>query len=149
MRKSGILIFAALAAVVYYFFGQKQAAKNLKVYFSGLDIKKPTGFTLPEFIARFQLINPASANLTITNITGEIFVNKKQFAVVNSVEKITVPGNSKKEYKIKLTVPAVSAITSILNLFRAGEKLEIIFAGSVNSNGVLLPLKQIIYTKQS
>lgn len=148
MSKTRIAIFGAIAFVIYYFVGQKQAAKNLKIFFSGLDIKKPTtGFTLPEFIARFRLLNPASSGLTITNITGEIFINGKQFAVINSVDKITVPGNSEKEYKVKMRVPAISAITTVLNLIRTKEKLTVNFKGSVNSNGVLLPLNQMIYQK--
>lgn len=148
MRFGTILFIAAGAALALYLRGQKQAAKNLKVYFSGLDIKKPSGFTLPKFIARFMLINPTSSALSITNISGEIFVNKKQFGVVNSVEKINVAGNTKKEYKIELTIPAISAITAIINLFKSGEKLSVVFSGSVNSNGIIIPLEQVVYQKQ-
>lgn len=148
MKNSTILILLGIGAVALTLMGARTAAKNLKFYFNGLDLKKSEGFTLPKIVAKFMLFNPASTGLTVQNITGDILVNDKQFGVIQSAGQFSVPGNSRKEYILDIRVPILSAVTSFLSFLKSGQKLKIEFSGTVNSGNIVIPVKQIIYQKK-
>lgn len=133
--------------VAYSFISQRGASKSLKIYFDGLDIKPGSGFTLPDFIARFRLLNPSNTAITARNITGEILVNGKQFGIISSAEPINIPASSEMLAKIKLRIPVGSLVSSVIALIRKKQKLTVVFDGNINSNGFLLPINQKIFVQ--
>ena len=143
-----VLGIGAIAAIGIYFWSQRTAAKNLKIQFHALDIKKPSGFNLPDMFAKFRLINPTNSGLTIGSIIGEIFINGKPFSTINSLEKITIPGNQEMIYKLQMRIPVINAITTILNMIRNRQKLSVRFKGTANSNGIIIPIDQTIFVQQ-
>ena len=140
----------AIGFAIYYgwnLYNQSTAAKASKVYFDGLDIKPGQGFSTPDFIAKFRILNPANTAITAKNLVGEVLVNGKQFGIVSSVESIRVPGSSEALAKVKLRIPIASLLSSVVNLIRSKQKLAVVFNGSINSNGILMPIRQQIFVQ--
>lgn len=147
---SNLLRNIAIGFALYYgwnLFSQRNAAKSAKFFFDGMDIKPGQGFSSPDFIARFRLLNPSNTTITARNITGEVLVNGKQFGIVSSVDAIKIPASSEAIAKVKLRIPIASLLTSIISLIRSKKKLSVVFDGSINSNGVLIPVKQQIFVQ--
>jgi len=145
MNKNTLFIIGGAAAVAAYFYSQKNAAENLKVYFNGIDLQKAKGLNLPTVLAKFRLVNPTSSSLVITSIAGDINVNGSQFSTVQQTDAITVPGASEVIYTIKLKTPILSAVSTIYQLITKKQKLKVTFTGAANSRGIIIPINETIF----
>lgn len=144
MKKGTILYFGAAAAILLYLLSKKSAAKNLKVYFQSVALKKASGFVLPTIQATFRLVNPTSSPLTITSIAGDLLINDKFFSSISQVQSITVPAQSESLYTINVKTPVLQALYTIVQLFKNKQRIQVQFDGTVNSDGLLLPIKETI-----
>ena len=144
MKKATILYLGAAAAILLYLLSKKSAATNLKVYFQSISVKKAKGLVLPTILATFRVINPTSSPLTITSIAGDIFLNDNFFSSLSQTQSMTVPGQSESLYTVNIKTPALNALYSIVKLFTKKLKMKVSFEGTVNSDGLLLPLSQSV-----
>jgi len=144
MKKS-IIYIGIGAAVLLYFLSKSSAAKNLKVYFQTLSLKKPKGLNFPTVQAVFRIINPTSSTLTIDSIAGDITVNNKFLSSLSQIDPISIPANSETLYTINIKTPIFNALTTIVSLFKSKSKsFKVEFNGTINSGGILLPIKETI-----
>jgi LEA14-like dessication related protein len=144
MKKTTLLYIGIGAAILLYLLSKKTAAKNLKVYFQSIALKKATGLVFPTVQAVFRVVNPTSSPLTITSIAGDLLLNDKFFSSLSQTETVIIAPNSETLYTINIKTPVFSAIQTIIALFRDKKKVKVVFDGTVNSDGLLLPIKQEI-----
>lgn len=145
MKKSSLVITAILGAVALFFYSRMASAKSIKVYFDSLDIGKIKGFTLPEMLAKFRIVNPSNTPLSITALAGDIYVNDKQLASISQNEKLEIPAKQEVIYKVKISTPVLSVLPILISLVRKKQKIKVTYSGSVNSSGVLIPIEDTIY----
>ena len=144
MRK--YLPFILLGGVAaFYFLSKAGAAKKVKVYFKDVFFGKVTGWKIPDIFARFNIVNPTNTALSITSLAGDIYFNKQVLASVQNLDKIDIPANSEIEYKIKITGSPLQIVQSLWSFIKNKEKVQFTFDGTVNSGGVIIPLKQVVY----
>jgi hypothetical protein len=135
-----ILLPLLAGGVVLYFFSKKQAGANIKVYFKGI---KTTGSALsPKFYLTFRIVNVSSFGVTINAIAGEVFVNNKLVGDVNNVETFTVPKTSEIDYSVKFEPNSINVIKTLYQFFLLHQKMEIMFKGTINTTGALIPVEQ-------
>lgn len=143
MKKYFPLLLAA-AALTYYFMRKGNAAKNLKVYFAGLNFEKSSG-VVPNIIAIFRLVNPTNSSLTVTSIAGDISVNGKIVAGFSQVQKFEILPNSESNYKIKVTPSGFTVALTIIDLIKTKAKnLTANFNGTINADGLNIPINQTV-----
>jgi LEA14-like dessication related protein len=144
MKKSYLFIGIG-AAVILYFLSKSSAAKNLKVYFQTLSLKKSKGLNFPTVQAVFRIVNPTSSTLTIDTIAGDITVNNKFLSSLSQIDPISIPANSETLYTINIKTPIFNAITTVISLFKSKSKsFKVDFNGTVNSGGILLPINETV-----
>ena len=144
MKKSFLYIGIG-AAVLLYLLSKSSAAKNLKVYFQTLSLKKPKGLNFPTVQAVFRIVNPTSSTLTIDSIAGDITVNNKFLSSLSQIDPISIPANSETLYTINIKTPILNALQTIVSLFKSKSKsFKVDFVGTVNSGGILLPINETV-----
>ena len=145
MKKS--YIFAGIgAAIVLYLLSKSSAAKNLRIYFQTIGLKKPTGLNFPTVTATFRILNPTSSTLTIDSLAGDLMVNDKLLSTLSNIEKITIPAQSESLYTINIKTPIFNALTTVIQLLKAKtKKIKVTFDGTANSGGLLLPINETIF----
>ena len=100
--KKQFLFIGIGAAILLYFLSKSSAAKNLKIYFQTLSLKKSKGFNFPTVQAVFRIVNPTSSTLTIDSIAGDITVNDKFLSSLSQIDPISIPANSETLYTINI-----------------------------------------------
>ena len=144
MKKSYLFIGIG-AAVLLYLLSKSSAAKNLRVYFQTLSLKKPKGLNFPTVQAVFRIVNPTSSTLTIDSIAGDITVNNKFLSSLSQIDPISIPANSETLYTINIKTPILNALQTIVSLFKSKSKsFKVDFVGTVNSGGILLPINETV-----
>jgi len=144
MKKSFLYIGIG-AAVLLYLLSKSSAAKNLRVYFQTLSLKKPKGLNFPTVQAVFRIVNPTSSTLTIDSIAGDITVNNKFLSSLSQIDPISIPANSETLYTINIKTPILNALQTIVSLFKSKSKsFKVDFVGTVNSGGILLPINETV-----
>jgi LEA14-like dessication related protein len=145
--KSKNFIFLGLgAAVVLYLLSKKSAAKNLRIYFQTIGLKKSTGLNLPTITATFRIQNPTSSTLTIDSLAGDLMVNNKLLSTLQNNEKFTVAAKSESLYTVNIKTPIFNALTTVLQLLKAKTKnIKVDFVGTANSGGFLLPINETVF----
>lgn len=142
--KKYLPVILLAAAVGFYFWRKAGAAKNLKVYFAGLNLAKGSGL-IPNIFAVFRLVNPTNSSLQITSIAGDIFLNGKLVAGFSQVEKFEILPNSESAYKIKITPSGFTVALSVIDLIKSkGKNLTASFNGTINADGINLPINQTV-----
>lgn len=144
MKKATLLYVGAAAAILLYLLSKKSAASNLKVYFQSVALKKAPGLVLPTVQATFRLVNPTSSPLTITSIAGDLLINNNFFSSLSQTQSMIVPAQSESLYTINVKTPVLQALSTIVQLFKKKQKITVSFEGTVNSDGLLLPIKETI-----
>jgi len=147
MMKNKNFIFLGLgAAVVLYLFSKRSAAKNLRIYFQTIGLKKPTGLNLPTITATFRIVNPTSSTLTIDSLAGDLMVNNKLLSTLQNTEKFSVAAKSESLYTVNIKTPIFNALTTVLQLLKAKTKnIKVDFVGTANSGGFLLPINETVF----
>lgn len=144
MKKATLLYVGAAAAILLYLLSKKSAATNLKVYFQSVSLKKAKGLVLPTVLATFRVVNPTSSPLTITSIAGDILLNNNFFSSLSQTQSMIVPAQSESLYTVNVKTPALNALYSIVKLFTKKQKITVGFEGTVNSDGLLLPISETV-----
>lgn len=132
------------AAGLFYFLSKGKAAQKLRVYFNDVNFGKSSGFRIPPMFARFRIVNPTNTPLTVETIAGDIFFNKSLLASIQNLTPVTIPARSEILYPIKIETSGFSLLQTAYNFIKNKEKVNISFDGSVNSSGVVFPVKQTI-----
>jgi hypothetical protein len=147
MMKNKNFIFLGLgAAVLLYLLSKSSAAKNLRIYFQTIGLKKPTGLNLPTITATFRIVNPTSSTLTIDSLAGDLMVNNKLLSTLQNNEKFTVAAKSESLYTVNIKTPIFNALTTVLQLLKAKTKnIKVDFVGTANSGGFLLPINETVF----
>jgi len=131
-------------AVALYFLSKSGAAGKLRVYFKSISFGKTKGFKLPEIFAVFRIVNPTNTPLTIDSLAGDIYFNKNLLASVQNLSKVTINANSELMYQVKIESSAFSLVQTLYDYIRNKQKITVSFEGTVNSSGIVLPIKQIV-----
>ena len=131
-------------AVALYFLSKAGAAKKIRVYFKDISLGKSKGLHLPDIFARFRIVNPTNTPLSVDSIAGDIYFNKNLLASVQNLSKFTIEPNSELIYPVKIETSAFSLLQTLYDYLRNKEKITISFDGTVNSSGVVIPVKQIV-----
>lgn len=142
MKKILPFILTGGAVLLFYFINKGQTAKRLKVIFKNIHFKKSTGATLPDIFADFLLINGTNTPLNINSIVGDIFINDKSLSTIQYLQKLEIPANSTSNLSIKVITPILSLLSVAYNLIIRKQKFTATFKGTLNSNGVLIPISQ-------
>jgi hypothetical protein len=144
MKKILPFILTGGAIILFYFLNKKATADRLKVIFKNIHFKKSTGAALPDIFAEFLLINGTNTPLSITSIVGDIFINGKSLSTIQYLQKLDIPANSTSTLNIKVITPILSLLSVAYNLIIRKQKFSATFKGTLNSNGILLPIEQDI-----
>jgi LEA14-like dessication related protein len=131
-------------ALALYFLSKSGAAGKLRVYFKSVSFGKTKGFKLPEVFAVFRLVNPTNTPLDINSLAGDIYFNKNLLASVQNLNKVTVNSNSELLYSVKIESSAFSLIQTLYDYIRNKQKITVSFDGTVNSSGIVIPVKQVL-----
>lgn len=130
------------AYILYNVFSKAQAAKNLKVYFQGVNLVKSSG-AIPNILANFKLINPSNGSLSVRSIAGDFYLNGRMIATFSQLENFNIPANSESRYQLKVTPQGIPAVLSLIDLIRTkARNVTVQFEGTINTNGVNLPISQ-------
>jgi len=144
--KNKSLIYLGIGAVVLYLLSKKSAAKNLRIYFQTIGMKKPSGFNFPTITATFRIVNPTSSTLTIDSIAGDLMVNNKLLSTLSNTETFTVPAKSESLYTVNIKTPIFNALVTVVQLLKAKTKnIKVDFVGTANSGGFLLPINETVF----
>jgi hypothetical protein len=144
--KNKSFIYLGIGAVVLYLLSKTSAAKNLRIYFQTIGMKKPSGLNFPTITATFRVVNPTSSTLTIDSLAGDLMVNNKLLSTLSNNESFTVPAKSESLYTVNIKTPIFNALTTVVQLFRAKTKnIKVDFVGTANSGGFLLPINETIF----
>lgn len=142
MKKSFLFVGVG-AAILLYILSKKSAAKNLRVYFQTIALKKGKGLNFPTIQAVFRIVNPTSSALTIDSIAGDILLNGQLLSSLSQTESLSIPGQSESIYTVNIKTPVFNALTTLIALFKnKTKKINVEFTGSVNSGGIIIPLSQ-------
>lgn len=142
MKKSFLFVGVG-AAILLYILSKKSAAKNLRVYFQTVTLKKAKGLNFPTVQAVFRIVNPTSSALTIDSIAGDILLNGQLLSSLSQTESLSIPGQSESIYTVNIKTPIFNALTSLISLLKnKSKKINVEFTGSVNSGGIIIPLQQ-------
>jgi len=146
MMKNKSLIFLGIGAVVLYLLSKTSAAKNLRIYFQTIGMKKPRGLNFPTITATFRIVNPTSSTLTIDSLAGDLMVNNKFLSSLSNTESFSVPANSESLYTVNIKTPIFNALTTVVQLLKAKTKnIKVDFVGTANSGGFLLPINETVF----
>ena len=144
--KNKSFIYLSIGAVVLYLLSKTSAAKNLRIYFQTIGMKKPSGLNFPTITATFRVVNPTSSTLTINSLAGDLMVNNKLLSTLSNNESFTVPAKSESLYTVNIKTPIFNALTTVVQLLRAKTKnIKVDFVGTANSGGFLLPINETIF----
>ena len=102
---------------------------------------------VPEIFARFNVINPTNTPLSITSIAGQINLNGYQFTTVQNLEKTNIPANTTTIYSVKVNAPGITALLAVYKLIKNKQDAEIEFSGTINTTGVVIPIKEAVTLK--
>lgn len=142
MKKSFLFVGVG-AAILLYILSKKSAAKNLRVYFQTVTLKKAKGLNFPTVQAVFRIVNPTSSALTIDSIAGDILLNGQLLSSLSQTESLSIPGQSESIYTVNIKTPIFNALTTLISLLKnKSKKINVEFTGSVNSGGIIIPLQQ-------
>lgn len=147
MKKYIPILVGGAAFLALYFFSRGKAAKRLIITFKDITIGKIQGLKIPDIYARFNVINPTSTPLSVNSIAGQIFLNGNVFTTVSNLEKVNIPGNAQTTYQVKVMPPGLAAFLAIYKLIKNRQDAEIEFEGSINTTGVVIPIKESVTLK--
>lgn len=145
MKKGTVFIIAGVGAVALYFLSRVKASQTLKVYFDTIKIGKIKGISIPDIFAKFRIVNPSNTPLSVSAIAGDIYINDSQVADVQQTESLVIPARQEVSYSVKIKVNAIQTVFSLISFLKKKQKVKITFDGTINSTGVMIPVKQTIY----
>lgn len=146
MKNKSFIYLGLGAAVLLYLISKKSAAKNLRIYFQTIGMKKPTGLNFPTITATFRIINPTSSTLTIDSLAGDLMVNNKLLSTLSNIDTFTVPAKSESLYTVNIKTPIFNALTTVVQLLKSKQKnIKVDFVGTANSGGFLLPINETVF----
>jgi hypothetical protein len=94
--------------------------------------------------ARFRIVNPSNTPITVDSIAGDVYFNKSLLASIQNLTPVTIAARSEILFPIKIEASGFSILQTAYNWIKNKEKVNISFEGSVNSSGVVFPVKQTI-----
>jgi len=144
MRK--LLPFIAIggAGILLLMLSRGQAAKNLKVYFRDIIIKPKGGISIPDLIARFNIVNGSNTALKIRSLVGDLSINGNILSSVQALDELLIPANGTTIINVKLETSSFNLVSTLVNLISQKRGFTAKFEGTINSQGVLIPISQSI-----
>jgi hypothetical protein len=146
MKGNKFLYVGIGAAILLLLLSKRSAAKNLRVYFQTIGLKKPKGLNFPTVTATFRIVNPTSSTLLIDSIAGDLMVNNKLLSSISNIDSISIPAKSETLYTVNIKTPIFQALTTVIQLLKEkSKKIKVDFVGTANSGGLLLPINETIF----
>lgn len=71
-------------------------------------------------------------------------MNGIELSNVTSFNKIVIPANNEIDLPINIKTGIIAVIKNVINLLKAKQKIQVTFAGNVNAENMVIPIKQTI-----
>lgn len=145
MKKNYIyIVVAALAAAGYFVYRKMNFAKSLVFRLS--DVKPDGNLKDPKIIISVAVSNPSNQKANIKAVTGTLYLDKKEISVVNTTTQQTIQPSSDSIIRV-VAKPSIFGIAKLIRdlLYKSKRQkiqAEFKFVGSVNVDGVLLPIDE-------
>jgi LEA14-like dessication related protein len=139
------VVFLSLGAVaVYLLYKKANAANKITFNFTGLKINPIRLLQKPTITLYFRLKNPTDTPLSLTSLTGKIFVNNNFLADLQSRESVIVPEMGSIIFSVNVQVGLLDLLTEITQLLSNRQRVNVLFSGVVQAEGITLPVNQSI-----
>jgi hypothetical protein len=146
MKKNYIWIVAAVAALGYFLYRKTNFAKNLVFRLS--DVKPDGSLKDPKVIISIVVSNPSNQTANVKAVVGTLFLDDKEISIVNTTTAQAILPQTDSILRI-VAKPQIFGIARLLRdlLYKSKRskiKEKFNFIGSVNVDGVLLPINETI-----
>lgn len=132
------LIFTILGYGAYKLASKGWAAARLNYYLDKITFKVD-GTALLVFI-HVAIQNATNASLQIRSFTGTMYVNETEMSNISSFNATNINSNSQTIFIITARVSMLGVGMELLNILQTGLQAEIKVDGTINVNGVSLPV---------
>jgi hypothetical protein len=133
----GILI-AAGAVALYFLLRGINFVNNVEFIFK--KIRLGGSFFYPEAYATFTIVNPTDVSVTIDNVMGDVFFKDQPVAAVSGIDAVQVNGKQAIDIEVRMVAKITDLFTVIGNALQGNVANNIIFRGSVQANGITIPV---------
>lgn len=144
MKASKFAGYTLLGVAVMYFVGKAKAGKNLVVNFKSVKIEKIQFGSSPLLSLTFSIYNPTNDSLVLNAIAGNVFLNNRFVGNFINQQAVTVPPKSFINYTVQSRVSILNIVTEGISIFQNPKPVTIFFDGTVNAEGLNLPIKESI-----
>jgi hypothetical protein len=146
MKKNYIWIVAAIAAVGYFIYRKSNFAKSLVFRLS--DVKPDGSLKDPKVIISIVVTNPTNQTANVKAVAGTLFLDDKEISVVNTTTAQAILPQTDSILRV-VAKPQIIGIARLLKdlLYKSKRskiKETFHFVGSINVDGVLLPINETI-----
>jgi LEA14-like dessication related protein len=136
--KNWVLPVVIVGIAAFYFLSKKKLADRLKVLFRGV---KLSGSVLkPKFNLKFGVQNPTGASAKINSLVGQVEANGKIIADVSSFNTQVIAPKKESIYEITAEPYGAGIFKTIREFIKAGNKINFVFTGSINVDGIDYPV---------
>jgi len=136
--KKWVLPVVIIGIAAFYFISKKKLAEKLKVLFRGL---KLSGTVLkPKFNLKFGVQNPTLSSAKINSLVGQVEANGKIIADVSSFSTQVIEPKKESIYEITAEPYGAGIFKTIREFIKAGNKINFVFTGSMNVDGIDYPV---------
>lgn len=137
----GIEALLLLGGFTLLYFGNKAySAGNLTFFphrFTGMAFEGITPVATIELIVQ----NTSNTDFTLNSLSGNVLVQNTLVGNVGNFSPVYIPGNSETVIPLKIRFLLISLVDDIIAAFQTGHfDKELVFDGTVNANGVQVPL---------
>lgn len=127
-------------AVALYEYNQYRAGGNLN-FFPGQVTDMSFEGLNPVATAELLIQNTSNVTFTINSLSGSVTLNGTLIGNISDFTPVTIGGNSEGYIPLKLRLLTLTIVQNLINAFGGGAiKENLVVTGSVNANGVQVPL---------
>lgn len=138
------LAIGALAFVAIKYFKNRSTGAR---YLTGvrMQIKGVVPVGLNELQITFNIDNPNTRDSVVKSVVGDVYVNDKKVARVQTYNQVTVRGNASTIYPVLTKLNPVRAIQSIVEMVKGLPGSTVRFIGTANIDDIAQPIN-VSYT---
>lgn len=137
IKNKGLLIAAGAVAL---WFVVRGAQFINGVNFTFKKIRFGGSFFLPEAYATFKISNASNETVSIDNIAGNILFQSTPVADVNTINAVQLLPYQDIDIELKLNSKITDLLTVLGNALKGNLKNNILFSGTVMTNGISVPV---------
>lgn len=136
--KNWFLPVVIIGIATFYFISKKNLSERLKILFRGL---KLSGTVLkPKFNLKFGVQNSTLSSAKINSLVGQVEANGKIIADVSSFNTQLIEPKKESIYEITAEPYGAGIFKTIREFIKAGNKINFVFTGSMNVDGIDYPV---------